>query len=455
MLISSIFFYYSLLPYYLILFFALTLLNYYIGIVVQGAGERKKTIFVFSIVSNIFVLALFKYYGFFESLFKDILQLSASNALLKIILPIGLSYFIFCIICYLIELKRGKIEAEKHFGIFATSLLFFPKIMQGPIERPHEMFPQFKEIKRFDYERVVEGLKQILWGVFKKLVVADRIALYVDAVYGNVQHHGGFTLLVATFLFAIQIYADFSAYTDIALGSARILGFNLTENFKRPYFAQSVKEFWDRWHISFSTWLRDYIFLPLAYYISRRLPKTSYLGVSTEKWIFLIASMVTFLICGIWHGEGVNFLFWGILFGVYLTIANWTLGISKVFRRAIGVSKSSGLYKIYGILFTFMLISFAWIFFRANSFQQAIYVIQKIFTLDSGFFIGTPSYFVYSLIGVFILFAADFNEEFLKGRYSLFNHQFLVVRYTAYSAVLIIILLVGVFDGGQFIYFQF
>ena len=257
LLFCSAYFYYTLLPAYLILFFSLVLLNYFLGIAIDVSGARRKSIFIIGVLTNIIVLAFFKYFGFFQSFFIEIKELSVNDHLVKIILPIGLSFFLFTILSYLIEVKRGTIKAEKHIGIFASSLLFFPKIMQGPIEKPNVIFPQFREEKRFNYNVVAEGLKLMLWGYFKKLVVADRLALYVNAVYDNSEYHSGITLLVATICFSFQIYADFSGYTDIALGSAKVLGFNLTNNFNRPYFATSIKEFWNRWHISFSVWLRE------------------------------------------------------------------------------------------------------------------------------------------------------------------------------------------------------
>jgi D-alanyl-lipoteichoic acid acyltransferase DltB (MBOAT superfamily) len=258
-----------------------------------------------------------------ESLFADIKRISDKDQLLKIILPVGLSFFIFTILSYLIEIKRGTINAERHLGKFASSLLFFPKIMQGPIEKPGNIFPQFMEEKNFNYDMVVEGLKLMLWGYFKKLVVADRLAIYVNTVYGNYEHHSGISLLVATIFYSFQVYADFSGYTDIALGSAKVLGFNLTNNFNRPYFATSIREFWNRWHITLSVWLRDYLFLPLAFFFSRKMNKTKYLGLAVEKWIFLFASIITFAVCGIWHGEGLNFLIWGLLFGIYSQLDTW------------------------------------------------------------------------------------------------------------------------------------
>lgn len=455
LLACSVLFYLTLLPEYLILFIALTVLNYFLAIVIEHSVSKRQTTFIFGIVINVIVLAFLKYFGFFEALAIDIKRLSINDHLLKIILPVGLSFFVFTILSYLIEVKRGTVKAERQIGVFASSLLFFPKIMQGPIEKPGNIFPQFRVVKSFNYDMVVEGLKQLLWGYFKKLVVADRIAVYVDAVYGNFEHHSGASLLLATVLYSIQIYADFSGYTDIALGSAKILGFNLTDNFKRPYFATSVKEFWNRWHISFSVWLRDYLFLPLAVIFAGRMKKTKYLGVTVEKWIFMFATMITFSVCGVWHGEGLNFLIWGLIFAVYLTIANWSHGVKKYIRKGLHISKKSIIYRLFNILVTFILISFAWIFFKAESLHDASLIIGKIFTDMSYLFIGQKTVLLYAFIGISILLFKEVRDEFFPTKFLLFENPRIGIRYLSYASIIILILVIGVFDGGQFIYFQF
>jgi D-alanyl-lipoteichoic acid acyltransferase DltB (MBOAT superfamily) len=455
LLVCSVFFYYTLLPVYLILFLVLVLLNYFLGIAIEKSKARGRLVFVFSILLNLIVLAFFKYFGLIELYFSGIKRISGTDPLLKIILPIGLSFFVFTVLSYLIEIKRGKIKSEKHLGIFAASLLFFPKIMQGPIEKPYKILPQFKEKKIFSYDLLGDGLKLILLGYFKKLVIADRIALYVDAVYGNYEFHNGLSLILATILYSIQIYADFSGYTDIALGSARLLGFNLTNNFNRPYFANSIKEFWNRWHISFSVWLRDYLFLPLAVFFAGKTKNPRYLGLKADKWIFMGASIITFAICGIWHGEGLNFLIWGLLFGIYLTLANWTLDFSKRIRKILHVSKKSMSYKIYGIICTFILVSFAWIFFRAETFNDAIAIIHRILTESKGsLFIDYEVFFAAS-IGIAVLFAKELIEEFLplKVKQLFIPHDLL--RLFSYATLAACIVLLGVFDSSQFIYFQF
>jgi D-alanyl-lipoteichoic acid acyltransferase DltB (MBOAT superfamily) len=371
------------------------------------------------------------------------------------ILPLGLSYITFTLLSYQIEVKRKTIQPEKHFGYFSLFLCFFPKIAQGPIERPQQLIPQLHQSHPFNYTMVVEGLRLMLWGYFKKLVVADRLAIYVNAIYNNNENHNGTSLIVATIFFAFQIYADFSGYTDIALGSAKLFGFNLTNNFKRPYLATTIKDFWDRWHITFSTWLRDYIFLPIAYFLASRMRQQKYLYVSTEKWIYLIAIMITFAICGIWHGVGWTYLLWGILFGIYLTYSNWTKDLHKKIRRRFHIRKTSPFYIFYKILLTFILVSFAWIFFRADTLTEAVQIIKKIFTSSGSVFYENPSNLIFAIFGIISLLIVDLKREYYHGWESELYSKYPCVRIAGIIIIVITILLIGVLDGGQFIYFQF
>jgi D-alanyl-lipoteichoic acid acyltransferase DltB (MBOAT superfamily) len=326
--------------------------------------------------------------------------------------------------------------------------------MQGPIERPGSIITQFRQPKIFNYAMIAEGAKLMLWGYFKKLVVAERLALYANAVYGNVDQHSGITLLVATFFYSFQIYADFSGYTDIALGSAKILGINLTNNFSRPYFAVSIKEFWNRWHISFSTWLRDYLFLPLAAFFAGTLKKNSWFGIASDRWIFLAVVNITFIICGVWHGEGLNFLIWGALFGIYQTTANWTSGLNKKLRKSLHISKKSTTNRVFNIVITFLLVSFTWIFFRADNATVAFQIIRKIFSSSGDLFIDYQT-ITHGLFGIVLLLFIDYLAE-KRGAVDLpFKTSNWIKEVIVYAGLAVIIILTGVLDGGQFIYFQF
>ena len=456
---SSILYYLSFIPVFLGLIVVLILVNFVLaGPLYEMQGRRRKFFFSFIIIFNIAILAFFKYFnilfpGYHINLFQvdNFFRVDAASRLL---MPLGLSYIIFTVLSYQIEIYRQSIKPETHFGYFSLYLLFFPKIAQGPIERPQFLLPQLYQNNQFNLEFIKEGLKLILVGYFKKLVVADRLSIYVNAVYDNSEFHNGTTLLIATIFFAFQIYADFSGYTDIALGSAKLFGFDLTGNFKRPYLATSIKDFWDRWHITFSTWLRDYIFLPIAYFIAHKLNERRFLGISANFWSYTVAILFTFIICGIWHGVGWNYLIWGMLFGLFLSFSNATKNLQKRLRTSLGVSKTSAWYRTYSIGLTFCLVLLTWIFFRAATIPEALSIISKFFTLSGPIFYQ-PSELAFALIAIGSLLAMDMKMEFFLGWVSVLNNGKYGIRLAGVSLLIVMILLLGVLDGGQFIYFQF
>lgn len=455
LLIASSYFYFCFSPVYLALFFSLILINYCFGSWIQKAKiDGQKYVFVLAVVINILVLCFFKYSRAIDSLVNA--DAGTDKSIFSgIILPLGLSYFVFSILAYLIEVKRGNIMAERHLGVFASAYMFFPKIAQGPIERPNTLLPQFHQDHDFDIERILDGFKLILWGLFKKLVIADRLGLYVNAVFNNYEHHSGTTLCLATLFYSFQIYADFSGYTDIALGSAHVLGFKLTNNFKRPYFAQSVKEFWDRWHISFSTWLRDYLFLPVAYSLAHKMKKEKYLFIPSDRLIYMISIVLTFAVCGIWHGEGTNYILWGLIFGVSLTYINWTSKLNKRLKKFLKVKKIPVTLALFKTATTFILISFAWIFFRADDSSAAFRIVAKIFSEPGKVFIDQPSNIIFSLFGILFLIAVELYQERVTRSNLPYVNKSWFKEQLAYIFLIIIILMIGVFDSGQFIYFQF
>lgn len=460
LLLASIGYYLSFIPVFIFLLSGLIFINYFLAKwLAKIPEERNRSLFIFVVILNILILVVFKYFNILfpgnQMHLYNIDFFFHADPVDKMILPLGLSYLTFTLLSYHIEIKRKNIQPENHFGYFSLYLIFFPKIAQGPIEKPQHLIPQLHEDHIFNYSMVAEGLKLMLWGYFKKLVVADRLAIYVNAVYNNNELHNGASLIIATIFFAFQIYADFSGYTDIALGSARLFGFNLTNNFRRPYFATSIKDFWNRWHITFSTWLRDYIFLPLAYYFSKKMKKQKYFSIPAEKWIYLIVSITTFAICGIWHGVGWNYLFWGVLFGIYLTYSNWTKDLHKSIRKRFHVRKTSNYYIFFKILTTFILVLFAWVFFRADSFTEAINIIRKILTSTGPIFYHSYYDFVYALIGIISLIAIDLKSEYFNESWSILNNKNPIVRITGIVITVLAILLIGVLGGSQFIYFQF
>jgi alginate O-acetyltransferase complex protein AlgI len=382
-LVSSLIFYALAVPVYIIVLTGSILLNYLFGRWIdRKEGRARKQILIFGIILNLLLLAGFRYAGAFWTLIhvSHIDAVSGDHVLTKIIVPLGISFFTFTNISYLIEIKRRKLVAERHLGYFACYISFFPKLIQGPIERPQHFLFQLREDYKFDYGNTVSGIRLMLWGFFKKLVIADQLSLIVNTIYDDKLNWHGPLLALATILFAFQIYMDFSGYIDIARGAARILGFNLTRNFYNPYLSVSIKDFWSRWHISLSQWLRDYIFLPLAFFLSGKMKKRAYAGIRTEKYLYLIAITVTFLLCGLWHGVGWNFIVWGGIFAIYLVTGNLTEKTKKRLYRKTGFLAWKRTNTTFQVIITFLLVSFAWIFFRAPDFHTAFIIVPDLFS---------------------------------------------------------------------------
>ena len=283
----------------------------------------------------------------------------------NVLLPVGISFYTFQTLSYTIDVYNGKTAAQKHLGVFAVYVSFFPQLVAGPIERSNHLLPQFFRKHDFSYNRVKSGLQKMLWGFFKKIVIADNLAILVDGVYNNVGNYSGLALIVATIFFTFQIYCDFSGYSDIAIGTAKVMGFELRENFKRPYFSKSIREFWQRWHITLSTWFRDYVYIPLG-------------GNRTIKWRWYYNIFITFLVSGLWHGANWTFVIWGALHGSYL-IAALILSSPKKKISLFIQSQNKSLDKLMDVVITFVLVAFAWIFFRANNIEDAIYIINNLF----------------------------------------------------------------------------
>ncbi|MFZ4796176.1 MAG: MBOAT family O-acyltransferase [Bacteroidia bacterium] len=440
LLSASCVFYMFFIPIYILILLITIVIDYIAGIYIEKTvGEKRKIYLVVSILSTCLVLFIFKYFNFFNtnfSLLADYFHLNYPIQTLNIILPIGLSFHTFQSLSYVIEVYRGNQKAEKHFGIYSLYVMFYPQLVAGPIERPQNMLHQFHEKHTFKYDDMVEGLKLILWGVFKKVVIADRLSLYVNSVYNNPNQHSGISLLVATFFFAFQIYCDFSGYSDIAIGSGRVMGFRLMTNFRRPYFSQSVAEFWKRWHISLSTWFRDYLYISMG-------------GNRVSKVRHYFNLFITFTVSGFWHGANWTYVIWGALNGIFLIIP-------QALKINLDKLQKSKFIIFIRIIKTFILICFTWIFFRANTFSDGILVINKIVHLNGTLFIGGNKDMIYSTIFLLLLIIVEMVDEFkLSNGFSFFNHPKPYVRYFAYWSISIIILLFGVFDGSQFIYFQF
>jgi alginate O-acetyltransferase complex protein AlgI len=436
----------AFVPIYILILGFTIVIDYYAGLYIENAeGKRRKLFLIFSLIANIGVLAVFKYYNFLNDNLSFLMHgFALTNPIpyLSILLPVGLSFHTFQAMSYTIEVYRGNQKAERHFGIYSLYVMFYPQLVAGPIERPQNLLHQFREKYDFDYERVVEGLKLMLWGLFKKLVIAERLAIYVNIVYNNPEQHNGSTFIIATIFFAFQIYCDFSAYSDIAIGAAKVMGFKLMTNFNRPYFARNISEFWKRWHISLSTWFKDYLYVTLG---GNR--------VSIPRWYFNL--FLVFLISGFWHGANWTYIIWGALNGFYLVFAIVTQKYRNKINQLIGIEKLPRLNHLLQVIITFILCCFAWIFFRANNVTDAFTIIRKIAASGDSIFIENPSMMIYSFISIFILLFVEVKKEFYKGKFSFFSSKSWLVRNLSYAFLIIIILLIGVFDGGQFIYFQF
>ncbi len=442
LLLISCYFYAVFVPVYILILAFTIVVDYWAGRLIENNREQRKPLLLASLIVNIGFLAFFKYYNFLNENLTALLGLGGwQNPVpaLRILLPIGLSFHTFQAMSYTIEVYRGNQKAERHFGIYALYVMFYPQLVAGPIERPQNVLHQFYRKVDFNYDRIVAGLRLMLWGLFKKVVIADRLSIYVDAVYNNATHHSGLTCIVATVFFAFQIYCDFSGYSGIALGAAKVLGIDLMENFRRPYLSTSIKDFWSRWHISLSTWFRDYLYIPLG-------------GSRVSLPRHLINLLIVFMVSGLWHGASWTFVIWGALHGIYLVVEH--LLHRFVFKKKAPVRK--GWRQLPAYLLTFTLASFAWIFFRADSVGTAFTIIQNIFTLRPGpFFVGFAAGFVYSVGLIIFLILAEINQEFFAEKWSMIWSPRPSVRMAGYAILLLVMLLIGVFNGGQFIYFQF
>lgn len=373
LLLASIIFYLGLaLPYLLIILICVVLINYFWALWIDASQspQKRKVLLISGIFINILIFFGTRYAGLLsQALHFTFAALQwVPVAIIPGLVTIGVSFYIFQALAYLINIYLEIDSPEKHLGYFALYMSFFPKLLQGPIERPGSLLTQLHQPFIFNAEQARSGLYLFAWGLFKKVMIADRLAIIVNFYYNDVIHHQGLGLIFATYLFAFQIYFDFSGYSDMAIGIARLFNIELTQNFKQPYLAITVTEFWRRWHISFSSWLQDYVFRPLQ--LSLRHWKTK--GA-------IVALLITFLVSGIWHGASWNFVVWGLLFGIFMALEILSTPIRKKINRKYPPEKSWWV-RAWQIGITFNLVSFAWIFFRANNFSDAVYIIGHLFS---------------------------------------------------------------------------
>lgn len=436
LLVASYYFYMNWDPAYALLLLTSTVITYLaaLGIGYFKEKRKKKICLVSSLVLNLAILFLFKYFNFLAMNIETALQasgLAVNMPKFALLLPVGISFYTFQALGYSIDVYRGTVKIERDFPTYALFVSFFPQLVAGPIERSQNLLPQFKQQHRFDYDAVMSGVKLMVWGYFMKLVLADRCGIYVDTIFNNVDKHNGGSYLVASLLFPFQIYGDFAGYSLIAIGVARVLGFRLMENFHRPYFACTIGEFWHRWHISLSTWFKDYVYIPLG-------------GNRVGKLRNYFNLLITFVVSGIWHGANWTFLCWGTIHGILLCI-----------EKAFGISKQkyTGAKKSFHWAATFVLVCFAWILFRANNLSDAVSVVTGIFTN-----LGTPkpeyANFIAIGLAMTVLLTKEFADEF-NWKIRVADSKSWLVRHIYLIIMIAYIILFGVLGGDQFIYFQF
>lgn len=456
LLAASCFFYMFFKPEYILILGFTIVVDYFAGLLLDREQRPKvrKLYLVFSLIANIGVLSVFKYYNFIDHnlfIIGGHLGIHEQLPLMNMVLPIGLSFHTFQAMSYTIEIYRGNQKAEKSFGIYALYVMFYPQLVAGPIERPQNMLHQFHERKYFKYNNVVSGLRSMLWGLFKKVVIADRLAMITDPVFNNPHNASATTLLIASILFSFQIYCDFSGYTDIAIGAAQVMGFKLMKNFNHPYKAQSIAEFWRDWHISLSTWFRDYIYIPLG-------------GNRCSKARMYFNILCVFILSGLWHGANWTFIVWGLLHGCYIIFGDMTKKVRIRFLSLIGLDKLYWVNTILQQVITFVLVTLAWILFRANSIWDAVYIFRKLpqaatelkNSLVTGirFFNINFSQFLFSCGLILLLLVAQHVEGSITMS-EYIGRQSGIKRWGIYYFLALSIIFLGIFQNKQFIYFQF
>lgn len=413
-----------------------SMVDYWVGLSlsrIEAPRERKWLLGV-SLLVNLGFLGFFKYYNFFADSFSDAFSFfgfAINTGSLHIILPVGISFYTFQTMSYTLDIYHRKIQAASNPIAFFAFVSFFPQLVAGPIERASHLLPQFLKSAKFEYKKALWGMRQMLWGLFMKVAVADRLSIYVDAVYNNADMHTGLSCSLATVFFAFQIYCDFAGYSLMAIGCAKLFGFELMDNFRRPYFSSSFKTFWSRWHISLSTWFRDYVYIPLGG--SRVGPKRRNFNLFT-----------TFVVSGLWHGANWTFVIWGAIHGFFQIIEKQLL--NKVKLR---------IPKLIQILLVFVFTCLAWIFFRATSLSEAITILNKIFTAPGNHIhLGDLGIMAFSLMSLGILLLADWLDEYYP-EVEILSHPSPLIRWSSQLGLVVYIVSFGVFDGSQFIYFQF
>lgn len=457
LLAASCVFYMAFIPIY-ILVLALTIaIDYTAGLLIERTeGKKRKAWLVMSILSTCGVLFVFKYFNFFNSNLARVAQFFHWNYpidILSLILPIGLSFHTFQSLSYVIEVYRGNYKAEHHFGIYALYVMFYPQLVAGPIERPGNLIHQFYERHTYDDQRVMDGLKLMAWGFFKKVVIADKLAIVVDQVYKDPTLHTGVPLIAGALFFGIQVYCDFSGYSDIAIGAAQVMGFRLRDNFNRPFHSPSMAEFWRRWHMSLMSWFRDYLYIPLG-------------GNRVGKWRWYFNIFFTFTLSGLWHGAGWGYVLWGSLNGVYLILSDWTKDLRERWVQWLRLDRVPWFHRGLQVAFTFLLFCFTLIIFRSKSLSDALYVITHLgaglgslegvkMSFRSLYNLGLDRYeLILALVSIGLMEWVETAEP-LRNMRQMFSERPVLFRWTMNYVVIIFLIFFGEYNDHAFIYFQF
>lgn len=452
LLLSSYFFYMCWSPKYALLMLFSTAVTYVCGLLVDRAllGRRRLWL-VLSLVVNLAILFFFKYFNFTVSLLNrgfSLLGLGADFPALDILLPVGISFYTFQALGYTIDVYRKDISAEKSFINYALFVSFFPQLVAGPIERSENILHQLKEYHPFQLENLRDGLLPVLWGLVKKVILADNLAVIVNTVYNAPNSRGGMDFWIATVAFAVQIYCDFSAYSDIARGSAKMLGFDLMENFRCPYLATSIQDFWRRWHISLSSWFKDYLYFPLG-------------GSRCKKWRHLLNIMIVFTVSGLWHGAAVTFVAWGVLNGLYQVVSKLVQPLREKVLSLFHVNPSGKPLHAFRVVCTFFFTCIAWVLFRANNMTDAVTAFAAMFTepftlSGGGFGVSTETLLLMAVLSIGLIIA---DRLIVNSQLSQKINRRFVARYAVYFVLIAAILIFGSYGDGynpqDFVYFQF
>ena len=427
------------------------LVNYFFGRYASNSSSKGKAVFYICLTLNLIPLAFFKYYNFFAESINNLFSLTGASfnlTTLQLLLPLGISFYTFLSLSYLIDVYKKYIQPENNLINYALSISYFPIILSGPIHRPRIFLDQLKKEKKFDHDLAVEGLRQILTGLFYKVVIADTIAKYVNAVFDGYDSMNGLTVFAGSIYFSFQLYFDFNGYSEMAIGISKLLGFRIKRNFKFPYLSRTIADFWKRWHISLTEWFRDYVFLPLSYIVSRKIRPGS--ALDSDIFIYSIGIFVTWTLTGLWHGAGWNFILWGMIHAALLIINKGFFKKKKKLLKKFSLKKDSYIIVAYESIITFLMVNFAWVFFRAETVPQAFEMIKKIFFVANW---GSPQI---ALIPLIIIASVLIMEFVQRKREFLFE----VTGYNAFfrwSLYLFATVLVLYFSGNEkaFIYMGF